>query len=687
MKLAYLRELYTANLTNPHYQFKDADPDFILDKANKSFERIPKHQQVRVIASYQAEIERNGEVWNVTRDHFRELVELRFLAQTNLYFLCHMCEKGKDTTLYTHEDICNEFFVQKDPTFLNFKKFAKQYSDLKRRLLLVPRNGFKSTIDIIDCVQYALCWPEISILVMTGTIPLATTFVSEVKKHFVLRTSNETDAKGKPIYLPNDIMDENTGDYSPSMLQILFPEHCSAPTEGKEKEWDTPARAAMGDREPTVKAASIEQALSGFHFGVMKLDDVVHNQNVNTPEAIAKVNHQISVNRGMLNPEGFIDVIGTWYDEHDFYGNTIKHEETQAIIQGKQHLVQGSVDSGQFNSNIAVKTYLRACWWPKPAAKHKSEEEMTADDYIYWFPERLTYEWLMNEKVDPIGFAIKFLNNPRKINKIRFPRDLLVRKTLDSGQMPQNGVIVTAVDTAYSTQPWADYTVIMTAIIYGGRFYIINMKRGRWNEDDLPKMIASVAHQWKPKQIAIEESVGVGWLGKEIRREMAKLQVSVPISFVSLGKGSKATAKAAKAKPVIRLLVDDRMFFSKGCEGLNNIYEELELFTGTKDDKHDDIVSAISLLVDQFQGYADMPSKDMDVWNQHQFISDKKSKAMHDLIYGLTPPPPGILQTAYADVVHDDNPTTAYQILAGIVPSQQGDEGFGNPLSDLGFNE
>jgi phage terminase large subunit-like protein len=679
LKLQDLRDLYNSSLQNPHYQYLGAHEDFLLTQALKSFIRIPNYQQEMVKKSwfsmlseqepsYLVAVEKCGAdavaLKELLDSRFKECLLLRFLAQTNLFFLAHMSEKGKDMTLYTHEDICNDFFVRKDPTALTFKQFAKPYSDLKRRMILVPRNGFKSTIDILDCVQYAICWPEVSILIMTGTIPLATEFVGEVKKHFTLRQSNDTDAKGKPIFFPNTIMNETTGEHTVSMLQVLFPEHCTRPGEGKEKEWDTPARAAMG---------------------------VVHNQNVNTTEAIAKVNHAISVNRGMLNPEGFIDVVGTWYDEHDFYGQTLKQEETQAIVHGKQHLIQGSIDSGQFNSAINVKCYLRACWWPKPSAKGKADEEMGPDDYIYWFPERLTFEFLKIEQLDPVGFAIKFLNNPRKINKIRFPRDLMVRKTLPQGQMPNQGVIVTAVDTAYSPQPWADYTVIMTAVIYGGRFYIINMKRGRWNEDDLPKMIASVAKQWFPKQIAIEESVGVKWLGKEIRREMAKLQISVPLSFVSLGKGSKKTAKIEKAKPVIRLLNDDRLYFSVGCEGLNQIYEELELFTGTTDDKHDDIVSAISLLVDQFSGYADMPNKDMQSWNQSQFVADSKSKAMHELIYGLTGVPPQMLQKSYTDamnsVMNDDNPRTAFQVLAGMpgggIP---GDDGFGNPLGDLGVD-
>src|SRR2546430_12933378 len=51
------------------------------------------------------------------------------------------------TTLFrSHEVICNDFFVQKNPTFLTFKQFADKnnYTDLKPRMLLTPRGGFRS---------------------------------------------------------------------------------------------------------------------------------------------------------------------------------------------------------------------------------------------------------------------------------------------------------------------------------------------------------------------------------------------------------------------------------------------------------------------------------------------------------------------------------------------------------------
>jgi hypothetical protein len=199
------------------------------------------------------------------------------------------------------------------------------------------------------------------------------------------------------------------------------------------------------------------------------------------------------------------------------------------------------------------------------------------------------------------------------------------------------------------------------------------MVRGRFNEYELPAVIAASAQKWKPKRIAIEDSVGVKWMGRELRREMDRLQISVPVEFCSLGLGSKSKSKSLKAKPVVRLLGDERMFFSYGCEGLQELYTELEKFTGTSDDAHDDIVSAISLLVEQFGGYAEMASK-ID-FASVQYATNLQETERHNQIYGL-----GKYAKYNATNQADDNPVTTYQ-LENIRRFR--DEEFGDPLADL----
>ena len=682
MHLTKLQQLYETCRTLPNYQYKNLSEEELLVKAKKSFQKLPPLQKEKVIKSWDKKLAKEGIV-TTAEEAFNDLMKYRFLSQTNLFFLCHLLELYNNTTINTHEEICNSFFVQKDPTFITFDHFADQYTDLKQRVLLVPRGGFKSSIDMADCIQWIICFPAITIAILTGVLQLAKDFVGEVKQHFTYAESG-TDNKGKASYDVRQIMDKQTGDWSDSIFQVLFPEHCLSPLEGNQLEFQTPA--AEEQKEPSVRAASIDQALSGSHYNVLKLDDVVTNENTKTETRIKDNIKQISINNGLLNPNGFYFVIGTWYDERDYYGVTIRKTEKRAKTEGLLESIQGSIDSGRFNANLSYKIYLRAAWWPTQDAVKagKIEEELTKNDLELWFPERLSYEFLLgklkddsdndDEEGDTGYFAIKYLNNPRKANRVRFPRELLKRRTIPHSQFPPQGIVVTTVDTAYSTKSWADYTVILTALIFGGRFYVINMVRGRFNEYELPKIIANTANTWKPKRIAIEDSVGVKWMARELRREMDNLKISIPVEFVSLGLGSKLRSKQLKAKPVLRLLGDERMYFLNSCEGLEEIYNELEKFTGTGDDAHDDIVSAMSLLVEQFIGYADMDSRINSI--NSDYISNQQSKSIHDQIYCLGQ------YAKYNEMgLIDDNPVTQFQ--AQQAAQNINDDPYIDPFADL----
>lgn len=673
MHIAKLRELATTSLHDPNYHFRDLTDDALLAMAHTSFQRLTEVQQLKVQKSWTTSLDKIGE--KLSEETGKELLRYRFLAQTNLFFLCKLLEKYSQVTVKTHEDICNKFFVQKNPTFASFEKFANQYTDLKDRMLLVPRGGFKSSIDIADCAQWIICFPAVTILILTGVYKLAGDFVGELRQHFTLEESGIEDPKTKKsAYCPRKIMDKDTGEWSDSLFQVLFPEHCLAPNDGNQFEFQTPAGG--DEKEPTVRAASIEQALSGMHFGVLKLDDVVTNENSQTSDRLLKTNKQISINRAMLHPYGFMDVIGTWYDEFDFYGISIKQEERFAEEEGLQANITGSVDSGRFNSNVFVKVYLRSAWWLTDSAVREGriEAEAKKSDYELWFPERLSYEFLLREKKKDEHFPIKYLNNPRQLHKIKIPRELLVRRTIPHSQLPPQGIVVTTVDTAYSIKSWADFTVVITALIFGGRFYILNMVRGRFNEYELPAVIAGAIAKWKPKRVAIEDSMGVKWIGRELKREMDKLQISVPVEFASLGFGSKSNSKQMKAKPFIRLLGDERMYFLNSCEGLEEIYSELEKFTGRPgEDAHDDIVSALSLLAEVFGAYAEMGAR-IDVTTT-QYAVDKKAAAMHDMIYGL-----GVY--AQYNATQNDSPETVFQTENALSGSSES-ESFTDPFADL----
>lgn len=656
------------------YQHAGMSLETMDELAVKSFVKMKQAHQDRVMEVCKAyKVVVDSDPQSLTR-----MLRYRFMAQTNLFALCHLLEKYKDmtdktytwidgTTHDTHQEICNGFFIKKDPTVKTFKQFAMEYVGKKERLLLVPRGGFKSSMDMADCVQWVINYPEVTIMILTGVLKLAVDFVGEIKGFFQLDDGTH-DIDGAPVNLfgkKNAIKPRTLDDNTTFMFQVLFPEHCIDKDDGKQQEFRTPA-VVIGDKECTVWAASIDQNLSGWHVGIMKLDDVVTNENSRTPDRIIAINRQVSIHKAMKVPYGFYDKIGTWYDSEDTYGQDMKHIR----------LCEKNGDP------VKTELYLRPCWWPNAAAVKagKVESELKESDYELWFnvPGQLTYEFLRGEMHDAEGFAIKYLNDPTKAHTVKFPRELLERRTIHSNLLPQSGMVVTCIDTAYSTKSWADYTVMITALIYGGRFYIIDMKRGKFNEFELPAVIAAVANQWRPSRICIEESVGVKWLGKEIYREMDKLHVRVPIEFIPMGKGSKATAKDTMAKPILRYLGDDRMVFANQMVGLEELYTEMAAF-GTAASTHDDIVDALALLVDQFSSYADMEGKKTEA--SPDFVISSQAKQQYDHIYGKGVYGKCFQQHALNRALdHPDMP-----IQEAVAAEQQAAAGYCDPLSDAGL--
>lgn len=603
---------------DPNYQFRDTPWDQIETMAKASFNRLSAEKRQKVLSVCLR--------FGITDPIL--IAKARFLAQTNLFFLCRLVgyrDMSDKTYVWTdgknhntHEEICNEFFVRKNPTYPTFKSFADEYIEQKQRLLLVPRGGFKSTINMADTVQWIISFPEITVLVLSGVLKLAEKFIGEIKSHFTLEDGS---AEYNGLFFPKKNFRPKEMDGHFSSFQMLFAEHCVPVEDGKASEFQTPAVPAKG-KEPSVFAASIEQNLAGFHVAVLKLDDVVTNENSLTNDRIKAVNKQVSINQAMLHPYGFYDKIGTWYDINDTYGVDIKNS--------KKYENQGLT--------FPMKIYIRPAWWANEAARKagKIPEEMTKSDYDLWFnePGQLTYEFLAEKFITDEYFPIKYLNDPTQLHAVKFPRELLVRHTITANEVPGTGMIVTAIDTAYSQQSWADYTVIITAVIYGGRFFVIDMKRGRYNEYELPAMIASTALQWKPKVICIEDTgKAEKYVQREAYREMDKLKVRVPLRMVSLGQGTSKKSKAAKAGPVLRYIGDGRLKFVNTCPSLEELYTELSNF-GTASQTHDDIVDALAIMVNEFAAYADIDSK-MSVAATNSFVGDPKMKAFYDQTYGV----------------------------------------------------
>jgi predicted phage terminase large subunit-like protein len=534
--------------------------------------------------------------------------QLRYRCQTDLFFLAKEV-LGKDITERTHRAV-TDFFVKKDPT-----KTIAQQSSIKERMIWYPRGSYKSTLNICDCVQWIICFPDIRILVLTGADDLATAFVDELKDYFVL-------------------------DGEPTTFQELFPELCLSPKErGNQGEFWTPLgpQARMRKtKEPTVFASSILANNSGWHVDVMKPDDCVTDKNSETISELAKITRKFKMVRKLLMPFGYRDTIGTPYSVYDCYAD---------------HRDQAHAYELKFGKPI-LKFLCRPAWWLKGTDYQiPSMDQCDVEENLeLLFPEALSYSFLRKEQhTDERSFNSQYLCQPIEASQVVFVLDDLRAHTVPYTQLPRNPKYYIAWDFAYSTKKGRDYTVgAVGALDEQNRLYIVDVIRKRFLPDELAYAVCYAAWQYRPEITGIENSSGAKFLEMDIARHAASMNFQPAIDWFPVSK--KQEAKELRVKELQTMLANNQLWFSASIPCMDALYREFVQFGGQH--HHDDIPDAIAHLRRYLpQGVVRTPEE------QYRHALDKlKDKELHDAVYGLgryedkpEPPPPFVPITAEVD--------------------------------------
>jgi predicted phage terminase large subunit-like protein len=481
---------------------------------------------------------------------------LQFFCKTNLLFLGREIF-NKAFTFSTHARLAN-FFVQKNP---KLQLFEQEIGELKERLLLYPRGSFKSTLDIIDCVQWILNHPDVRILVLTASDDLATAFIDELKNYF-------TQAYGA----------------EPTILQSLFPDFVvPKKSDGASGRFICPCRTTNKSsddekKEPTAWAASILSNLPGWHCDHMKCDDVVNDKNSETAMLIAKVIKRVDMAESLIDPGGYKDLLGTPYAPSDLYTHTVEAAEKPEDLKqlGK----------------------LYPAMWLKPESQHKDEKDCVESDYVLLFEsdktgrKRLTYDFLRKKRRKNLGvFNSQYLLNPAGVKQVKFPLELLLQRTISWEQVPPKLTYYILWDFAYAANADNDYSVgAVVGIDEQHRVYVLEIFREHYKDSDLAMEIAKSNKQYVPRLIPIENSNGAQFLESSIRRYSEEMGVPyIPLDFFKVDRSPNA--KASRISALQPLLVQGRLFFVNTIACLDDLYKEFKDFGSSS---HDDIPDAIS---------------------------------------------------------------------------------------------
>lgn len=529
-----------------------------------------------------------------------------YLVQTDLFFLGKDV-LGKDLVEGTHKKVC-EFFVKKDPAFKTFKEFAQQYVGARDRLLLLPRETYKSSIKIMDNVQWFACWPDIRLFTFTATKPLATSFINELQRYFVVKGQSERNPATGLV---------EGGD--PSLFQQLFPKLAITEKEIREGKLFLPHQGDASN--PAAGALSIDSTSSGWHCDLMDLDDVISDDNAESGNLLEKLDNRIAMVHELLMNYGFRHIVGTRYHPMDPYGILAE--------QSGINILYGDADTQD------LKYMCRPCWWLKGTEDkgYKQPNYKTwvpnEDDVDLFFPEGAPFPALRKKLKKPQTFFSQQLNDPIEAAGVQFTEELVNSRFVDHTQLPRTGTIYIRWDLAYGTARGRDFRVGAVGLLdQQGRWWIIALIRGRFDQTELPFQIVNAIRTHKPKRVCIEDSQGAKWLLAEMSRLAREYGVSLDIDWAATA--NTDDAKFDRMMTVHPLMMGNRIFFLNTIDCKDDLVKEFRN-VGNKRARND-IPDAISGLTTTYGYVAERfgmpsPAEDSQAWRQ---IADKQ---FYDMIF------------------------------------------------------
>jgi hypothetical protein len=382
----------------------------------------------------------------------------RRLCENNLLALCYVLGYCLITEEVHKEAI--EFFPEIDDN----KTVEELAVGIKRRgTLIYPRNTYKSTLDLANCIRLILhYYMTIAILIISGAKELSFDFVDQVSSFFYRHPRRP-----------------------PTLFQTLFPELCvdKEPQRGV-------FTAALRQHEPKILEPliwgnSLASSTTGWHPDVAIYDDIHNNRNSKTFEARVNITKDYKLTRKILKPTGFELMIGTPYGAGDVFSDQ--------VLTAKP----GS--------------YRRIY---KPAMKLKSGERLdpngfpAEDDVILLFPSILNYDFLREEyEGDYSSFMSQYMLDSYGAAEIVFPEGQLLDTIVPEDTVPMEGDTFIHWRLPCRKMGWATANAAI-GIRYLNRMTIAEALQGHYKPSVLAKLIHDTARKFGVHTISIEDSPG-----------------------------------------------------------------------------------------------------------------------------------------------------------------------------------
>lgn len=508
---------------------------------------------------------------------FEEFLSIRHTCKTDCFLL------GRDVLEKDFAEchrVWTEFFPRFNPDTLppNYTqkqaiKWLNEQSELKNFLLLASRSSFKSSWSHIWLLSLILCFPDVRVLLVSETRPLAKDFIGVIRSYFETTPGHE------------------------SRFNQLFPEFSIAMGDGSVLSLDCPmARLRLPQ---SIESTSMDSAVAGRRFDVGLFDDPISNTSCGNDVQIQASYNKFLALLKLRETSGVVLVLGTPWAENDLYSRLI-----------------ALADSGEASWVYRVDPAFVV----KREARHKLTPGLLptlveSDIESYLFPERLNWRFLKQEISNSPSF---FMSQ----NLVIFPRDSDsdlkvsfseedIRAHIRPAAFFESPVSTTvmSLDRAFSTARYADFSCLTIGKIlqkdHKTICAIADVKMERWKESELVDNIVRMIDRHRPTGFVLEKDKGWENLIETVRKNLMMRGIPVPrimAKDIAAG-GHNAQAKAKRIKKLELPLSDGRLWFFSSALWNDIVMAQFVKFDGIHDSnshRKDDACDSVSLLYETF---------------------------------------------------------------------------------------
>jgi len=416
-------------------------------------------------------------------------------AQRNFWYFCYHVCGFQDIATNIHLTLCDRYQ----------RRFLHNFN-----IYLLPRGHLKTTLltvagTIWEAVQDELILPggkhirgqNLRVLIGNAKLELAIDIVRDIEN---IVATNE-------------------------MFAWLFPEYVPSESwrRGKERgKWnserlDWPCSAQAGRKEGCVQIISAGASGTSKHFDVLKFDDVVNDENIDTKALRDKMDRWYKNILQLRNDpvSSRVCLIGTRWHYDDQYGRLIRKEMARREIAKEK-------------GETVKPVYF--------IYRRKAKE-----NGIPIWGERFTNEELDRLKYDELGsyiYSCQYDNDPVPEEDAHFKRNHI--KRIDSLDIPNNLVHFAAVDLADEETTRGDFTVVTIASFdQQARMYVRQIYRGRYTQYELLQLVHMLHEKWGLQRVGVETTGFQKSLFRGYKSESARNGWYIPWMEVERGKTSK----------------------------------------------------------------------------------------------------------------------------------------------------